>query len=438
MQKTLIAALAAASVAGGAHAASHAKVEVDFWHAMGGQLGEIVDKFAADFNASQDKYQVNAIYKGNYTETMTSAIAAFRAKEQPHIVQVFEVGTATMMAAGDKGAIYPVHELMADAGVAFDQADYLPGVISYYTDTDGKLLSLPFNSSTPVLWYNKTKFDELGIEVPSTWDEVEAAAKAAKAGGVEAPLSFGWQSWVQIENYSAWHDLEIGTEQNGFAGLDTKLSINNPAVVNHIQRIADMGKEGLFKYGGRRGDSRAMFVNGETIMWLNSSAYYGGFKKDIKDFEFAQTMLPTDTSVKGEPQNSIIGGATLWVLRGHEAEEYKGAAEFFKFISGPEQQAFWHQETGYVPITTDAYTLSQEQGFYNTDPGTDTAIKQLTLNEPTANSKGLRFGNFVQIRDVINEELESVWAGDKTAQEALDTAVERGDALLRKFEAAND
>lgn len=437
MKHTLIAAAAAALIAGGAHAASHAKVEVNFWHAMGGQLGERVDQMAADFNASQDKYQVNAVYKGNYTETMTSAIAAFRAREQPHIVQVFEVGTATMMAAGDKGAIYPVHELMADAGVDFDQSAYLPGVISYYTDTDNKLLSLPFNSSTPVLWYNKTKFEELGIDVPSTWDEVEEAARAAKAGGVEAPLSFGWQSWVQIENYSAWHDLEIGTEQNGFAGLNTELTINNDAVVNHIQRIADMGKEGLFKYGGRRGDSRAMFVGGESIMWLNSSAYYGGFKKDITDFEFAQTMLPTDIAVRAEPQNSIIGGATLWVLRGGEADEYKGVAEFFKFLSGAEEQAKWHQATGYVPITNDAYTLSQEQGYYNTDPGTDVAIKQLTLNEPTANSKGLRFGNFVQIRDVINEELEAVWAGDKTAREALDTAVERGNALLRRFEDAN-
>ncbi|MEL6792775.1 MAG: extracellular solute-binding protein, partial [Pseudomonadota bacterium] len=249
MKKSLFAALAAASFIVGATAAQAEKVEVNFWHAMGGQLGERVDQMAADFNASQETYQVNAIYKGNYTETMTSAIAAFRAGEQPHIVQVFEVGTATMMAAEGNGAIYPVHQLMADAGVEFDQSAYLPGVISYYTDTDGKLLSLPFNSSTPVLWYNKTKMEELGVEVPTTWDEVEAVAKVAKAGGVEAPLSFGWQSWVQIENYSAWHDLEIGTEQNGFAGLSTELTINNDAVVNHIQRIADMGKEGLFKYG---------------------------------------------------------------------------------------------------------------------------------------------------------------------------------------------
>ena len=430
--------IAAAALGAASFASAQAEpVEVNFWHAMGGALGETVDKMAADFNASQSEYQINAIYKGNYTETMTSAIAAFRAKEQPHVVQVFEVGTATMMAAEEKGAVYPLHQLMTDSGVPFDQGDYLPAVISYYTDTDDKLLSLPFNSSTPVLWYNKSKLDELGIAIPTTWQELEVAAAKAKEGGVDAPLSFGWQSWVQIENYSAWHNVDIGTKANGFAGLDTELTINNDKVVSHIQRIADMGKKGLFKYGGRRGDSRAMFVNGETVFWLNSSAYYGGFKKDITEWEFGQAMLPLDADAASAPQNSIIGGATLWVLRGHEADEYKGVATFFQFLSSAEQQAAWHQNTGYVPITTAAYELSKEQGFYNTNPGTDTAIKQLSLNTPTPASKGLRFGNFVQIRDVINEELESVWSGDKDAKTAMDAAVERGNALLRKFEEIN-
>ncbi len=424
-------------VAAGMTSAAIAATEVQWWHAMGGALGERVSKMAEDFNASQSDYVVNPVFKGNYTETMTAAVAAFRAGEQPHIVQVFEVGTATMMAAGDKGAIYPVHKLMEDTGTAFDQADYLPAVVSYYTTPDNKLLSLPFNSSTPVLWYNKTKMDELGLRIPATWDEVEAVARTAKAMGVKAPLSFGWQSWSQIENFLAWHDQPIGTKENGFAGLDTELTINSDAAVKHIDRLARMAKEGTFVYGGRRGDSRGMFVNGESILWINSSAYYGGFKNDITAFEFNQTMLPLDPTVADAPQNSIIGGATLWVLSGHEEPEYKAVAEFFKFLSSPEQQAAWHQGTGYVPITNAAYELSKEQGFYKSDPGTDTAIKQLSLNAPTANSKGLRFGNFVQIRDVINEELEAVWAGTKDAKSAMDTAAERGNALLRKFEKAN-
>lgn len=429
--KLILTATTAILMAGSAMA----ETEVNFWHAMGGQLGERVDQMAADFNNASASCSVNATYKGNYTENMTASIAAFRAGEPPHITQVFEVGTATMMAA--KGAIYPVHELMKDAGIDFDQSAYLPAVISYYTDTDGNLLSLPFNSSTPVLWYNKTALEAAGVEIPTTWDELEEVARALKANGVEKPFSFGWQSWSNIENFSAWHNIEMGTEQNGFAGLSTEFTFNNDAVVNHIQRIADMGKEGLFAYGGRRGDSRAQFVNGETALWINSSAYYGGFKNDITDFEFGQAMLPVDPAVADKPQNSIIGGATLWVLRGGSDEEYKCVAEFFQFLSSPEQQAAWHQGTGYVPITSAAYDLSKEQGFYETDPMTDTAIKQLSLNEPTPASKGLRFGNFVQIRDIINEELEAVWSGDKDAKTALDEAVKRGNDLLRRFEEAN-
>jgi len=145
-------------------------------------------------------------------------------------------------------------------------------------------------------------------------------------------------------------------------------------------------------------------------------------------------MLPIDTSVRATPQNSIIGGATLWALAGHESEEYKGVAKFMTYLASPEVKAWWHQETGYVPITTAAYELSKKQGFYNTNPGTDTAIIQLSLNTPTANSRGVRFGNFVQVRDVINEEMEALWAGNKTAKEAMDAAVSRGNVLLRKFE----
>ncbi|MEO3417137.1 sn-glycerol-3-phosphate ABC transporter substrate-binding protein UgpB [Roseovarius sp. CAU 1744] len=408
-----------------------AQTEIQWWHAMGGTNGERVDKIAADFNASQSDYKVVPTYKGNYTETMTAAVAAFRAKEHPHLVQVFEVGTATMMAA--EGAIYPVEKLMNDAGESFDKSDFLPAVISYYQTPEGELLSMPFNSSTPVLWYNADALEAAGVTPPETWDEVKTAAKALVDNGMECGISFGWQSWVMIENYSAWHDIGLGTKENGFAGFDTEFTFNNDQVAARLDDVAAMSKDNLFKYGGRRGDSLPMFTNGECGMWMNSSAYYGSIKSQA-EFKFGQTMLPLDTSVADAPQNSIIGGATLWALAGHADEEYKGVAKFMTYLSSPEVQAWWHQETGYVPITTAAYELSKTQGFYDSNPGTDTAIKQLSLNTPTPNSRGLRFGNFVQVRDIINEEMEALWAGDKTAKEALDAAAERGNALLRKFE----
>ena len=411
--------------------ASYAQTEIQWWHAMGGTNGERVDKIAADFNASQPDYKIVPTYKGNYTETMTAAVAAFRAQEHPHLVQVFEVGTATMMAA--EGAIYPVEKMMTDAGEAFDKSDFLPAVISYYQTPEGELLSMPFNSSTPVLWYNADALEAAGVAPPETWDEVKAAAKSLVDNGMECGLSFGWQSWVMIENYSAWHDLELGTKENGFAGFDTEFTFNNDKVAARLDDIAAMSEGNQFKYGGRRGDSLPLFTNGECAMWMNSSAYYGSIKSQA-EFKFGQTMLPLDKAVADAPQNSIIGGATLWVLAGHDAEEYKGLAKFMTYLSSPEVQAWWHQETGYVPITTAAYELSKTQGFYDANPGTDTAIKQLSLNTPTANSRGLRFGNFVQVRDVINEEMEALWAGDKSASDALNAAVKRGNALLRKFE----
>jgi len=420
-----------AAVATVSASVSMAQTEIQWWHAMGGTNGERVDKIAADFNASQSDYTVVPAYKGNYTETMTAAVAAFRAKEHPHLVQVFEVGTATMMAA--KGAIYPVEQMMADSGEPFDKSDYLPAVISYYQTPEGELLSMPFNSSTPVLWYNADALSAAGVEPPKTWADVKTAAKALVDNGMACGVSFGWQSWVMIENFSAWHNLETGTKENGFAGFDTEFTFNNDSVVARLDDIASMSEGNLFKYGGRRGDSLPMFTNGECGMWMNSSAYYGSIKSQA-EFNFGQTMLPLDTAVADAPQNSIIGGATLWALAGHDAEEYKGLAKFMTYLSSADVQAWWHQETGYVPITTAAYELSKTQGFYDNNPGTDTAIKQLSLNTPTPNSRGLRFGNFVQIRDVINEEMEALWAGDKTASQALDAAVERGNVLLRKFE----
>ncbi|MCF6321238.1 MAG: sn-glycerol-3-phosphate ABC transporter substrate-binding protein UgpB, partial [Rhizobiaceae bacterium] len=423
---------AAAMMATALSSGAFAQTEIQWWHAMGGVNGERIDKMATDFNATQSEFKVVPVYKGNYTETMTAAVAAFRAGEQPHIVQVFEVGTATMMAA--KGAVYPVEDMMKDVGEPFDKSIYVPGVISYYQTTDGKLLSLPFNSSTPVLWYNKDAFEKAGIDkVPATWDEMDAAAKKLLASGMKCGYSFGWQSWVMIENYSTWNNQAIGTKENGFAGLDTELTFNTDALKNRLAKIAAAQEDGSFVYAGRRGDSLPKFTNGECGMWMNSSAYYGSIKGQAK-FKFGQSMLPIDTDVAEKAQNSIIGGATLWVLKGKPQEDYKGVAKFMTYLSTAPVQAWWHQQTGYVPITKAAGILSKKQGFYDENPGTDTAEMQLSLNPPTPNSRGLRFGNFVQIRDVINEEMEAIWAGTKTASEGLDTAVERGNKLLRKFE----
>ncbi len=415
---------------------AYSATEVQWWHAMGGALGEAVNTIAGGFNRSQTEYVVKAVYKGNYTETMTAAIAAFRAKKQPHIVQVFEVGTASMMAA--KGAIYPVHQLMADAGQPFDQGRYISAVIGYYTTTDGKLLSMPFNSSTPVVFWNKAAFAKAGLSgAPKTWEEMgEFSKKLISSGASECGFTVGWQSWSMLENFSAWHDVPFATKENGFAGLDTEFAFNSPLHVKHIQQLADWQKDNIFRYGGRRGDGNPLFAEGKCAMLINSSAYYGGLVKSTK-FDFGTSQLPYWASDVAGPQNSIIGGATLWVLAGHNNEEYKGVAKFLTYLSDVFVQAYWHQNTGYVPITNEAYELTKNSGYYERNEGRDVAIIQMSSKAPTPNSKGLRLGSFVQIRDIINEELEAIWGGQKSAQKGLGDAVARGNVLLRKFERAN-
>jgi len=437
LNRKLIALATVAAVAGSLSQPASAATEIQWWHAFTGRLGEILAKQVEDFNASQSDYQVVASYKGNYSETLNAGIAAFRAGEQPHILQVFEVGTATMMAA--KGAINPVYEVMKSGGETFDPSVYLPTVTGYYTDPQGNMLSMPYNSSTPVLYYNKDAFTKAGLDPnapPKTWTAFGKALDALKASGSACPFTTAWQSWVHLENLSAWHNVPFATKANGFEGLDTELAFNGPVQVKHIQQMGTWAKEGKFVYSGRRNEGGARFRSGECAMFTESSAGYAGVKAEAA-FAFGVSDLPYWDDVAGAPQNTIIGGASLWVLSGHPAEEYKGVAKFFSFLSRPEVQADWHQQTGYLPITLAAYDLTKEQGFYDKNPGTETALLQMTGKAPTANSKGLRLGNFDQIRGVIDEELEAVWSGDKTAQAALDSAVERGNALLRRFERAN-
>jgi sn-glycerol 3-phosphate transport system substrate-binding protein len=421
---------------GGFSASAIAATEIQWWHAMGGALGETVNDIATGFNRSQSDFVVKAVYKGNYTETMTAGIAAFRSGQPPHIMQVFEVGTATMMAA--KGAIYPVYQLMKDQGLPFDQSRYLSAVIGYYTSTDGNLLSMPFNSSTPVVFWNKKAFAKAGLDrSPKTWEEMgEFSKKIIASGGASCGFTIGWQSWSMLENFSTWHNIPFATKENGFAGMDAELAFNKPLHVKHIGQLAAWQKDKIFTYGGRRGDGNPLFADGKCAMLINSSAYYSGLRKTAK-FDFGTSELPYWSGTKGAPQNSIIGGATLWVLKGHPKKDYQGVARFMNYLSDVFVQTFWHQNTGYVPITKAAYELTERSGYYKKNEGRDVAIVQMSARAPTPNSKGLRLGNFVQIRDIINDEMEAIWAGKKTAQKGLDDAVSRGNKLLRKFQRAN-
>ena len=411
--------------------------KIEWWHAFSGRLGTLLAEQVEQFNAAQSEYEVVQTRKGNYSETLNAGIAAFRAKKHPHILMVFEVGTATMMAA--KGAIKPMYQLMDEAGVEFNPEGFIGPVKGYYTTTSGEMLSMPYNSSTPVLWVNRDAFRKAGLNPDmdlSTWQNVGKALDQLKASGSKCPLTTAWQSWVHLENFSAYHNIPFASKQNGFSGMDTELAFNGPTQIQHIQTMGDWAQQGKFIYAGRRNEGGKAFRAGECALYTESSAGYAGIKKEAQ-FEFEIRHLPYWDGVQGAPQNTIIGGSSLWVLSGHSDEEYKGVASFMRFLSSTVIQAAWHQNTGYLPVTMAASERTKSSGFYEKNPGTDIAGIQMTRNQTTELSKGLRLGSFDQIRGMIDEELEAVWSGKKDAKTALTSAVKRGNVLLRRFESSN-
>ncbi|WP_420819607.1 sn-glycerol-3-phosphate ABC transporter substrate-binding protein UgpB [Pandoraea terrae] len=414
---------------------ANAATEIQFWHSMESALGERVNEIANQFNASQNDYKIVPIYKGNYEQGMAAGIAAFRAGNAPAILQVYEVGTATMIQA--KKAIKPVWEVMKDAGEPFDEKAFVPTVASYYADSKtNHLVSMPFNSSTPVLYYNKDAYKKAGLDPnkpPRTWAEVGADAAKLKSSGLACGFTMGWQSWTQLENYSAWQALPFATKNNGFDGLDAKLAFNGPQQVKHIAFLGNMAKQGTFTYVGRKDEVTSKFYSGDCGIAMTTSGALANIAKYAK-FNYGVSMMPYDADVKGAPQNAIIGGASLWVLAGKSPAEYKGVAKFLNYLASPEVAAKWHQDTGYLPVTKAAYELTQKQGFYEKHPGADTAIKQMLNKPPLPYTRGLRLGNMPQIRTVVDEELEGVWSGKLPAKEALDKAVARGNDLLQRFE----
>ena len=415
--------------------AAQAATEIQFWHAMESALGERVNEIASDFNKSQSDYKIVPVFKGTYDQTLAAGIAAYRSGNAPAILQVYEVGTATMMQA--KKAVLPVADVFKQAGVPLDTGAFVPTIASYYSDAKtGELVAMPFNSSTPVLYYNKDAFKKAGLnpdEPPKTWDEVAADATKLKAAGMACGYTTAWQGWIQLENYSAWNGLPFATKNNGFDGLDAELDFNKPQQVAHIKQLQDMAKEGTFTYVGRKDEPTAKFYSGDCGIYTGSSGSLGNIAKYAK-FSYGTGMMPYDAHIKGAPQNAIIGGASLWVLAGKDPNVYKGVAKFFTYLASPAVAAKWHEDTGYLPVTKAAYDLAKQQGFYQSHPGADTAIKQMLNKPPLSYTKGLRLGNMPQIRTIVDEELEQVWAQKKSPQAALDSAVSRGNELLRRFE----
>ncbi|RVK35175.1 sn-glycerol-3-phosphate ABC transporter substrate-binding protein UgpB [Sinorhizobium meliloti] len=407
---------------------AQAATELQWWHAMTGANNEMIEELTKEFNESQSTYKVVPVFKGTYPETLNAGIAAFRSKQPPAIIQVFDAGSGTMMAA--EGAIVPAAEILQKGGFTFDKSQYLPGIVAYYSKPDGTMLSFPYNSSSPILYYSKDAFQKAGLNVdnpPKTWPEVfEAAKKIKTSGAAPCGMTSTWLTWIQTENFAAWNNVPYGTNENGLGGTDVKLQINAPLYVEHFQAIADLAKDGAFRYGGRTSEAKQLFTSGECAILTESSGGLGDIAKSGVNYGIGQ--LPY---YEGHgPQNTIPGGASLWVFAGKSDEEYKGVAEFFNFLSQTEIQAKLHQVSGYMPVTMAAYEETKKSGFYEKNPGRETPLLQMMGKAPTENSKGVRLVNLPQVRDILNEEFEAMLSGQQDAKTALDKAVERGDAAI--------
>jgi len=407
---------------------AQAATELQWWHAMTGANNEMIEELTKEFNASQSTYKVVPVFKGTYPETLNAGIAAFRSKQPPAIIQVFDAGSGTMMAA--EGAIVPAAEILQKGGFTFDKSQYLPGIVAYYSKPDGTMLSFPYNSSSPILYYNKDAFQKAGLNVdnpPKTWPEVfEAAKKIKTSGAAPCGMTSTWLTWIQTENFAAWNNMPYGTNENGLGCTDVQLKINAPLYVEHFQAIANLAKDGAFRYGGRTSEAKQLFTSGECAILTESSGGLGDIAKSGVNYGIGQ--LPY---YEGHgPQNTIPGGASLWVFAGKSDEEYKGIAEFFNFLSQTEIQAKLHQVSGYMPVTMAAYEETKKSGFYEKNPGRETPLLQMMGKAPTENSKGVRLVNLPQVRDILNEEFEAMLSGQQDAKTALDKVVERGDAAI--------
>jgi sn-glycerol 3-phosphate transport system substrate-binding protein len=426
-------ATAALALLAGAGTASAEKIKFEYWYGLTGDLGKVVAETCARFNASQAEYEAVCVGQDGYEKAVQSAIAAFRAGKHPALLQSFDAGTADLMLSGE---FYPVTKLMADTGVKVDWADYFPGIANYYSSKSGEFFSMPWNSSTPVYYFNKAHFEKAGItEAPLTWEGMVAAFEKLKASGQACSLAYAPSSWIDLEQFSMVHNVPVASNNNGYDGLDSQLLFNTTLHVKNMENLQQWIKDGyaMVRTQAAGKTARDSFMEGECSVFFSSIADHNTVHKLKPTFAWDVQIIPT---YEGTPRtNSVVGGASLWVLSGKTDPEYKAAANYLAFLASKPEQQFLLENSGYIPVTKSTYEALKTEGFYAKEPfvNRDIAMKSLTFTEPTALTRGIRLGSFIQIRAEWVKEVEAALAGQKTMKEALDTAVLRGNDQLARF-----
>jgi sn-glycerol 3-phosphate transport system substrate-binding protein len=339
-----------------------------------------------------------------------------------------------------KGAVVPVSEVFKRAGLQFNPADFIAPARGYYGMPNGDLLSMPFNVSTTVLFYNKDAFRKAGLDPekpPQTWPQlIEAAKKIRSTNAAACGYTTTWMAWVMLEQFASRHNIAFGTQGNGRGGLGASLTLaNNKLLERQLQALVDMQKDKSFDYGGRSNDAAAKFISGECAMLTQSSGGLGAIARDAK-FAFGTAQLPHWPDVKGAPYATTIGGASLWVFSApnRSAAEYRGVAQFLNFLRSDRVMTEWAKTTGFLPATNSAFKAMQDEGFFAKNPGRDVPILSLINAAKGDNTNGYRFGRWTEVRDVFHEEVEKALQGRQTPADALRNTERRGNALLRAFE----
>lgn len=437
IRKALAVAIAGTALLAGTASAQNKPIEIQMWMGLTGLGGETLTKYGEEFNKMQNEYKVVVSFKGQYPEQRAAAVAAFRAGNPPHIMQMFDAGSGDMMGASK--AIVPVSEVFKRAGMQFNPGDFIAPARGYYGLKDGSLLSMPFNVSTSVLFYNKDVFKKAGLDAnkpPATWPDLIAAAKKIRStNAANCGFTTTWLAWIQLEQLGARHNLPIGTQANGRGGLNAELNFSNPLFVKQVQTLVDMQKDKSFDYKGRSNDASASFQSGECAMITQSSGAYGGYVRDAK-FDWGVAPVPYWPDVKGAPYATTVGGASLWVFNApnRSAAEFKGVAKFLDYLKSTPVMTDWAKTTGFLPATNAAFKYLTDEGYYAQNPKTAVAIGTLANGKQGEHTGGYRFGRWTEIRDYYHEEVEKALQGKQSAKEAIDNSIKRGNAALRAFE----
>lgn len=392
------------------------KTIIEFWHAMSGANEEALKKAVNSYNESQDKYVVEALFQGSYEESLTKMRSVGGTKDAPAIMQVFEVGTKYMI---DSGYIEPIQTFIDQDGYDITQLE--KNILNYYT-VDEKLYSMPFNSSTPVMLYNKDAFAAAGLDPenpPKTFEEVIAASEKLKTDEMSgfAILLYGWF----IEEMIATQGGLYVDGENGRTGEVTEAMFNGvegKRVFDFLKTMNDAGTLGNF--GKVWDDIRTAFVSGKVAMYLDSSAGIANIVENAP-FEVGASYIPY--SEQAERNGVIIGGASLWMMNGISEEEQAGAWDFMKYLQTPEVQANWHVDTGYFAINPAAYDLPVVEERWNKYPQLKVTVDQLQDTIPSVATQGALISVFPESRDHVVTAIEELYQGGDP-QQVLDKAAQ--------------